>query len=72
MSGRPLAPPYVLQPDGFHHPQGSSYGVHINLDEGLPSPNPVVLHTADFCLEFNGRRVEMSWEQLLKKLGFRQ
>jgi hypothetical protein len=73
MSGHALAPPYVFQPDsGHHHPQGVSYGVHVNLDEGLPSPDPTALHTADFCLEFNGRKVEMSWEQLLKKLGFRQ
>lgn len=71
MSAEALAPLYVLR-DGVHRPQRTSYGVHVNLDEGLPSPDPMVLHCADFCLEFNGRRVEMSWEQLLKKLGFRQ
>lgn len=71
MSAHSLAPAYVFH-EGINRPQGDSYGVHINLDDGLPSPHPFALHTADFCIEFNGRRVEMSWEQLLKKLGFRQ
>lgn len=72
MTAYALEPAWVLLPDGIHRAVNTSYGVHINLDEGLPSPNPMALHQADFCIEFNGRKVEKSWDEMLKLLKLKQ
>ena len=71
MSAFVLGAPYVDPGDGIHRAQNTSYGVHINLDDGIPTPSAFALHQADFCLEINGRKVELSWPQLCRKLGLR-
>ena len=72
MTARALEPPWVQTPDGLYRAQNVSYGIHVNLDEGLPSPNPMALHKADFCLEFNGRKIEKSWDEMIRLLKLKQ
>jgi hypothetical protein len=50
----------------------TAYGIFIDLNEEWPNPNPFAAKRVDFAVSFGGRTVELSWEELLKKLGMRQ
>ena len=69
IAGNPLL---RISPTELQFPM-TDYGVHLCLDvTELPEANPLAAHRADFCLELNGVKREMSWEKLFKLMGLDQ
>lgn len=71
--GQDLGLRYVRVDDALLLPV-TSYGLHINLNEpeNLAWPNHLAIHKAEVCIEMNGRRVELTYKELARRLGLKE